>query len=174
MDTQLHSEVERHPDPEVSRRMVLRGVIGSGAAAALIAAGWVVEHAQAQEATPAASPMPAAEPNAIVVLFGQPTDAAAFEEYYFGTHRPLALQIPGLIEILGGPILGALEGGASEHHRIAILRFPSQAELEAALTSPEGQEASADVPNFDTAGATAHLARLESAPTTASMATPAA
>jgi uncharacterized protein (TIGR02118 family) len=174
MDEQRRRNTAMSLTPEVSRRMVLRGVIGSGAAAALIAAGWVVEHAQAQEATPAASPMPAAEPNAIVVLIGQPTDAAAFEEYYFGMHRPLALQIPGLIEILGGPILGALEGGASEHHRIAILRFPGQVELEAALTSPEGQEAFADVPNFATGGATAHLARVESTAATAGMATPAA
>jgi uncharacterized protein (TIGR02118 family) len=172
MDERLQSEAQLDPHPQVSRRMVLRGVIGSGAAAALSTAGWMVERAQAQEATPSAAGM--AEPNAIVVLFGQPTDAAAFEEYYLGTHRPLALQIPGLIEILGGPILGTMEGGDSEHHRIAILRFPGQAELEAALTSPEGQEAFADVPNFATGGATAHLARIESAPATGGMATPTA
>ncbi len=170
MDEQRHSPVDMHSAPEVSRRLVLRGVIGSGAVAALMAAGWVVEHAQAQEATPTAAA--AAEPNAIVVLFGQPTDPTAFEDYYFGTHRPLALQIPGLIEILGGPVLGTLEGGASDHSRIAILRFPGRTELEAALTSPEGQEAFADVPNFATGGATAHLARLEAAAATGGMATP--
>ena len=149
-----------------SRRAVLRGIGLGGAAAALAAAGWAVEAARAQEATPAASPGPEQEPNAVVVLFGQPTDVAAFEEHYLGTHRPLALRIPGLQEILGGPVLGALEGGQAEHHRIAILRFAGRAELEAALASAEGQEAFADVPNFATGGATAFLVRLESAAAT--------
>jgi uncharacterized protein (TIGR02118 family) len=156
--------------PTVSRRLVVRAAIGGSAAVGLAAAGWVIERAEAQEATPAAGAM--AEPNAIVVLFRPPTDPAAFEEYYVGTHRPLALQIPGLIEILGGPILGTLEGGESEHYRIAMLRFADQADLEAAVASPEGQEAFADVPNFATGGATAHLVRLESAAATGSVATP--
>jgi uncharacterized protein (TIGR02118 family) len=153
----------------VSRRAVLRWTGLVGAAAALAAAGWTVEQARAQEATPDGT---AVEPNAIMVLFGQPTDPTAFEEYYLGTHRPLALQIPGLQEILGGPVLSTLEGGEAEHYRVANLRFAGRAELEAGVASPIGQEAFADVPNFATGGASAFLVRLESAPGTAPMGTP--
>ncbi len=119
--------------------------------------------ARAQEATPGATPEAEAVANAVVVLFGQPTDVAAFEAHYLGTHRPLALTIPRLQEILGGPVLGTLEGQEAEYHRIAILRFADAVDLRAGLASPEGQEAFADVPTFATGGATAFLIRLESA-----------
>ncbi|MDP9370237.1 MAG: EthD family reductase, partial [Chloroflexota bacterium] len=102
----------------------------------------------------------------------QPTDVAAFEAYYLGTHRPLALQIPGLQEILGGPVLGTLEGGQAETHRIAVVRFAGRAELEAALASPEGQAAFADVANFATGGVTAFFVRLESVAGAAGAGTP--
>ncbi len=155
----------------VSRRAVLRGVSSGATVAALLAAGWRME-ATALEATPDATPGAGQDPNAIVVLFGQPTDVAAFEAYYLGTHRPLALQIPGLQEILGGPVLGTLEGGQAETHRIAILRFASQAALESALASPEGQAAFADVANFATGGVTAFFVRLESVAGAAGAGTP--
>ena len=178
MDEARFDETLVGPVRRPSRRAVLRGVAGGGVAAAFLAAGWRVAPASAQEAspgaTPEASPVAAAEPNAIVVLFGQPTDEAAFEEYYLGTHRPLALTIPGLQEILGGPVLGTLEGGEAEYYRIAILRFADRADLEAGVASPEGVEAFADVPNLATGGATAFLTRLESNPGPAGTATPAA
>ena len=152
-----------------SRRAVLRGIGLGGVAAALIAAGWRVD-ATAQDATPAAD---AVEANAIVVLFGEPDAPAAFEEYYLIIHRPLALQMPNLLEILGGPILGTFEGSEAEYHRIAILRFASQADLEASVASPEGQEAFGDVPNFATGGVTVFLTHLESVPGLGATATPA-
>jgi uncharacterized protein (TIGR02118 family) len=173
MDGQGTHDAVSNSVPGMSRRVVLRGIGLGSVAAALAAAGWTVE-TQAQEATPGATPGTTEEPNAIVVLFGQPTDVAAFEEYYLETHRPLALQIPGLQEILGGPILSTLEGGVAEHHRIAILRFAGRADLDAALGSTEGQEAFADVANFATGGVTAYLVRLESVAGLAGAGTPAA
>ncbi len=152
----------------ISRRAMLRGAGLTGVAAALIAGGWQGEII-AQEATP---PAITAEPNAIVVLFGQPTDVAAFEEYYLNVHRPIALQMPHLQEILGGPVVGALDGGESDYHRIAILRYTTQADLEAAVTSPEGQEVFGDVPNFATGGVTAFLTSLESVAGMGTEATP--
>ena len=152
-----------------SRRAVLRGIGLGGVAAALIAAGWRVD-VTAQDATPAADGV---EANAIVVLFGQPDDPAAFEEYYLTIHRPLALQMPNLLEILGGPILGTFEGSEAEYHRIAILRFASQADLEASVASPEGQEAFGDVASFATGGVTVFLTHLESVPGLGATATPA-
>lgn len=146
-----------------SRRVFLRGVGLGGVAAALIAAGWHVD-AAAQDSSPVAAAT--AEPNAVVVLFGHPTDVVAFEDYYLTTHRPLALQMPNLLEILGGPIPGNLDGSEADSHRIAILRYASQAEMETSLASPEGQEAFADVANFATGGVTAFLTSLESSPGT--------
>jgi uncharacterized protein (TIGR02118 family) len=140
-----------------SRRAVLRGVGLGIVAAALLAVGWRVD-ATAQDATPAAA---IAEPNPIVVLFGPPTDVAAFEEHYLTIHRPLALQMPGLLEILGGPVLGNMDGTASDYQRIAILRYASQADMETSLSSPEGQEAFGDVQNFATGGVTVFLTHLE-------------
>jgi uncharacterized protein (TIGR02118 family) len=152
-----------------SRRALLRGVGLGGIATALIAAGWQVE-AIAQDASPVAAV--SAEPNAVVVLFGHPTDVAAFEDYYVTTHRPLALQMPNLLEILGGPILGNLDGSEAEYHRMAILRYASQEAMNESLASPEGQEAFADVANFATGGVTAFLTQLESAPGAGASATP--
>jgi uncharacterized protein (TIGR02118 family) len=65
----------------------------------------------------------------------------------------LPKKIPGLLSyvISDGPVQ-ALAG--TPPHLVAILRFDSMAELEAALTSPEGQAAAADLRNFASAGAT--------------------
>jgi uncharacterized protein (TIGR02118 family) len=156
-------------DSSTSRRVFLRGVGLGGIATALIATGWRVDVA-AQEATPVAAAT--VEPNAIVVLFGHPTDVAAFEDYCLTTHRPLALQMPNLLEILGGPILGNLDGTDADYHRMAILHYTNQADLEASLASPEGQEAFADVANFAIGGVTAFLTHLESAPGAGANATP--
>lgn len=151
-----------------SRRAVLRGIGLGGVAAALLAAGWRVE-ARAQDATPAVE----GEANAIVALFGHPEDVAAFEDYYLTTHRPLALQMPDLIEIVGGPVFGAPDGSEVEYHRMAILHFASQADMEASVASPEGQAAFADIANFATGGITVFLTGFESHPGLGAEATPA-
>jgi uncharacterized protein (TIGR02118 family) len=46
----------------------------------------------------------------------------------------------------------ALAGSAP--YLVAILNFDSMADLSAALASPEGQAAAADLPNFASGGAT--------------------
>ncbi|MDQ4044630.1 MAG: EthD family reductase [Chloroflexota bacterium] len=159
---------EHHAD-STSRRAVLRGIGLGGVAAALIAAGWKVE-ATAQEATPTG---PAVEANAIVVLFGQPTDPAAFEDYYRNVHQPLALQMPHLQEILGGPVLGSLDESQPEYFWFVVLRYANMAELQQSVMSPEGQEAFADVPNFATGGVVVFLTHLESVSGMGAQATPA-
>jgi uncharacterized protein (TIGR02118 family) len=69
------------------------------------------------------------------------------------THVPLAKKIPGLrsYEISNGPVQ-ALAGTAA--YLVAILTFDSMADLNAALASPEGQAAAADLANFASAGVT--------------------
>lgn len=89
----------------------------------------------------------------VLVLYNAPADPAAFDRYYHHTHIPLAQEIPGLRSYLisNGPVQ-ALAGSAP--YLIAILNFDSMADLSAALASPEGQAAAADVPNFASGGAT--------------------
>ncbi len=89
----------------------------------------------------------------LLVLYNTPADPAAFDRYYHQVHIPLAQKIPGLrsSSISSGPVQ-ALAGNAP--HLVAILDFDSMADINAALASPEGQAAAADLANFASAGAT--------------------
>jgi uncharacterized protein (TIGR02118 family) len=83
----------------------------------------------------------------ILVLYPPPADAASFDKYYFSTHIPLARKIPYLRSIkfsAAAPM--ALAGSAT--HLVTELEFDSMADLQAAMSSPEGQATAADVPNF--------------------------
>jgi len=89
----------------------------------------------------------------VLVLYNTPADPAAFDRYYRDTHIPIARKIPGLrsFSISRGPVQ-ALAGTAP--YLVAILSFDSMADLNAALTSPEGQAAAADLPKFASGGVT--------------------
>jgi uncharacterized protein (TIGR02118 family) len=89
----------------------------------------------------------------VLVLYNAPADPAAFDRYYQQTHIPLAAKMPGLrsYTVSSGPVQ-ALAGSAP--YLVAIMNFDSMADLRAALASPEGQAAAADLPNFAPAGAT--------------------
>jgi uncharacterized protein (TIGR02118 family) len=89
----------------------------------------------------------------VLVLYNQPADPAAFDTYYHETHVPLAKKIPGLrgMNLSVAPPT-ALMGTAP--YLVAELLFDSTADMQAALTSPEGQAAAADVPKFAQAGVT--------------------
>jgi uncharacterized protein (TIGR02118 family) len=89
----------------------------------------------------------------LLVLYNTPADTAAFDSYYRQTHIPLAKKIPGLrsYSISNGPVQ-ALAGNAP--YLIAVLTFDSMADIDAAIASPEGQAAAADLANFASGGAT--------------------
>jgi uncharacterized protein (TIGR02118 family) len=89
----------------------------------------------------------------LVVMYGIPKDAAAFDKYYFGTHVPIAKKIPGLrkYEVSHGPI--ATPAGPAGFHLIATLHFDDLAAIQHAFASAEGQAAAADVQFFATGGA---------------------
>jgi uncharacterized protein (TIGR02118 family) len=90
----------------------------------------------------------------LLALYGAPTDPAAFEAHYFGTHVPLAKKMPGLRSYTVNK--GALSAGDGKppYFLLAILEFDSMEALGAAAGSPEGQAAVADVPTFATGGCT--------------------
>ena len=88
----------------------------------------------------------------LLVLYGAPKDAAAFDAHYFEKHVPLANTIPGIrrYEVSNGPI--ATPGGPAPYHLIATITFDDVAAIQAAFASPEGQAAAADVATFATGG----------------------
>jgi uncharacterized protein (TIGR02118 family) len=90
----------------------------------------------------------------ILALYNVPKDPTAFEQYYRGTHLPLAKQFPGLRSYtISKGALGA-GGGDVPYYLVAVLAFDSMAAIQAALESPAGQAAVADVGKFATGGAT--------------------
>jgi uncharacterized protein (TIGR02118 family) len=90
----------------------------------------------------------------LVVAYGQPADPAAFDEHYASTHAPLAESIPGLRRFEAGKVIGTADGSPAPYYFIAELLFDSTEDLQAAMGTPEGQAAGADVANFASGGAT--------------------
>jgi uncharacterized protein (TIGR02118 family) len=74
----------------------------------------------------------------LLALYHQPADPAAFDQYYFETHVPIAKKIPGLRSyITNAGLVNALAGSPAPH-LIAELSFDSMADLQSALASAEG------------------------------------
>jgi uncharacterized protein (TIGR02118 family) len=89
----------------------------------------------------------------LLVMYGTPSDTAAFDRYYHDVHVPLAKTIPGLRKytVSRGPVV--TPAGPAATYLIAILEFDDLAAIQAAFASPEGQAAAADVQRFATGGA---------------------
>ncbi|HEX4279494.1 MAG TPA: EthD family reductase [Solirubrobacteraceae bacterium] len=96
----------------------------------------------------------------LVVAYGQPEDPAAFDEHYAGTHIPLVNKIPNLRRFESGKVLGAPDGSAPPFYYLAELSFDDAEQLQAAMGSPEGQAAGADVETFASGGATLMIAQV--------------
>ena len=88
----------------------------------------------------------------LYALYQQPADPAAFDDYYFNKHVPLAKTIPGLrgYEVTQGDVMGM--AGKHGVYLIATLKFDSMAAIQAAMASAEGQATAADLANFASAG----------------------
>ncbi len=88
----------------------------------------------------------------LIALYKKPADAAAFDDYYFNKHVPLAKTITGLrrYEVNSGAIGSG--AGASDLHLVALLSFDSMEAIQQALGSPEGQATAGDLANFAQAG----------------------
>lgn len=95
----------------------------------------------------------------LVVAYGQPEDAAAFDEHYASTHVPLVDKIPNLRRFEAGKVLGTPDGSQAPFYYLAELSFDDVEQLQAAMSSPEGQAARADVETFATGGVTLMIAQ---------------
>lgn len=90
----------------------------------------------------------------LLVLYGQPEDPDAFDQYYREIHIPLAKRMQGLKKWTIGKVTGTPDSKPSDYYYIADLYAESREELEEILASPEGQAAVADVPKFASGGVT--------------------
>ena len=97
----------------------------------------------------------------LLVLYGQPKDPAAFDKHYGEVHIPIARRMRGLKKWTVGKVTGTADGKPSPYYYLADLYMESREDFEKLLSSPEGQAAVADVPNYATGGATFLYTEIE-------------
>ena len=97
----------------------------------------------------------------LIVLYGQPTDPAAFEDHYAATHIPLVGHIPNLRRFEASKVAPNPDGSPAPYYRVAELWFDDEAQLQASTGSPEGQATVADIGNFATGGATVLVTAID-------------
>ncbi len=90
----------------------------------------------------------------VTVLYNHPTDPAEFDNHYERTHAPLAAKIPGLRRYTYSKPTTGPDGTQPAFYLVAVLDFDDEAAMGAGMSSPEGQAAAADLPNFASGGAT--------------------
>ena len=93
----------------------------------------------------------------LTVCYGHPADPAKFDDYYMSTHKPLAEKIPNVLSFTIRHC-ASLDDSPPPYFLVAELAFESAEAMGAALSSPEGVDAGADVPNFATGGVTMFVA----------------
>lgn len=84
----------------------------------------------------------------LVAVYSKPEDPAAFEKHYFGTHLALAKKMPGLIRSEIERVMGSPMPGTETPYLAAHLYFKDMDALKAAMKSPEGKAAAADLMGF--------------------------
>ena len=101
----------------------------------------------------------------LTVLYGHPDDPDAFEDYYANTHMPMVQEIPNLLRHEAAravaPPDGSEDGSAPPYYRTFEGYFEDMEQLQGGMSSPEGQAASADIPNFATGGATIFISEID-------------
>jgi uncharacterized protein (TIGR02118 family) len=97
----------------------------------------------------------------LTVLFGHPTDVAAFEDYYVNSHLPLA-ERSGVPRVELAKAVGAPDGGKPAYYRSADLYFDSMEHMQEIMGRAEGGAMAADLANFATGGVTLFTSEIES------------
>ncbi len=97
----------------------------------------------------------------VLVCYGQPDDPAAFDRHYRDVHAPLVGKIPHLasFEMSRGPVVSSEP--SVDYYLVAILSYANQADMDAAMASPEGEAAVADLANFASGGVTILTVEME-------------
>ena len=94
---------------------------------------------------------------AVVVLYNQPKDTAAFEKYYAETHVPLFKSHAQEIGVTGAELFkfaSTADGKPPTLYREANLRFASKDALDKGTATAGFKAVAADLANFATGGVT--------------------
>ena len=84
----------------------------------------------------------------LVAVYSQPENPAEFDKKYFGEHVPLVEKMPGLKNVSVVKLQKNLMGADVPYYMIAELAFDDVNALKAALASPEGKAAGANIMGF--------------------------
>ncbi len=90
----------------------------------------------------------------LTVLYGHPADAQAFEDYYHGTHMPIAGKMRGVARFELTKFTTGPDGSRPAYYRMAELYFESAEQMAATMGSSEGQATVQDLPKFASGGVT--------------------
>jgi uncharacterized protein (TIGR02118 family) len=81
--------------------------------------------------------------------------------YYANTHMPLVDKMPNLQRYEAARIVATPDGSEPPYYRIFEGYFEDMEQLGSSLSTPEGQAAANDIPNFATGGATLFFAEVD-------------
>lgn len=95
----------------------------------------------------------------LTAIYAHPEDPAAFLEHYRTKHAPIARDFPEL-RSFDWTVYETPDGSRPAHFVIAVLRWDTKDDLLAALASPSGQAAVADLANFAGAGVDIEIGEL--------------
>ena len=136
--------------------MQRRKLFGLAASLGTLSGALMASTKPAQAVTPAA-----AAGIKFTVLFGQPTDAAAFERHYLSVHLPLLRAVAGIRRIELARPLPQEKGVLPSHHRITELWFDSLEQMTAVTHSADWRQVLDDVPKFASGGVTVLVSQLD-------------
>jgi len=88
----------------------------------------------------------------VTVLYGHPTDPAAFESYYSTSHLPLVGKVSGIAKAELTKFLPGPDGSKPDYYRMAEVYYDSPELMQSSLGSPEGKTLTDDLANFATGG----------------------
>ena len=94
---------------------------------------------------------------AVIVLYNQPKDTAAFEKYYAEKHIPLFAAHAKEIGVTRAELVKfavTIDGQAPALYREGDLRFESREALEKGIATPGFKTVAGDLANFATGGVT--------------------
>ena len=97
----------------------------------------------------------------MVATYNQPDDPEAFLEHYRTSHAVKTQRLPGLRQFTWGRAR-SMDGAEPDQFLVAVLDFENQEQALAALSSPEGGEAMADMEQMPHNGFTMSSYEFES------------
>jgi uncharacterized protein (TIGR02118 family) len=89
----------------------------------------------------------------MIVIYDQPTDPAAFEDYYANQHLPLAeAKLAGVSDVKAYRTDRHLGGSAADVYRVTVVSWPSEQAMHDALETADGREVVGDLEKFASGG----------------------